>query len=220
MLAVLSVAVLLTAYAETRAAPPARAQGIELPSFVGKLRGSDAFVGIGASSSGQEWLAYVCDSVFYSRWFRGTVNSSLTALELSGSDGALLKLEFGGMNVRQAIEAGRTPSGVFETATGVSLPFETSGSGPNAGLFRSERLEGSGASQRQLLGGWIVVGGEGRGAISIIEQSTGANTERIVGLGPNASETINISAGFAEVQGLGRFDILEVNSAFMNNLQR
>lgn len=195
-------------------ARPVKAQPAGYPSFVAKLAGSDAFIGLGVTADGKEWLAYVCDSVFYGEWFRSTVEVDKTQVEIQSGSGAKLRLEFGGMGVGSALEAGKTPVGFLETGTGVSLGFATETARQGSGLFRADReVDG-----RSVTGGWIVIEGEGRGAL--IERLPGSQGERLWGLGRNAAADVDLGAKVANVQGFGRFDLAEVDSSFVGSFAR
>jgi hypothetical protein len=194
-------------------ARPVKAQPAGYPSFVARLTGSDAFIGLGVTADGKEWLAYVCDSVFYGEWFRGTVEADKTQIEIQSGSGAKLRLEFGGMGVGSALEAGKTPVGFLETGTGVSLGFATETAREGSGLFRADRdVDG-----RNVTGGWIVIDGEGRGAL--LEHLPGG-IDRLWGLGRDAAKDVDFGAKVANVQNFGRFDLAEVDSSFVGSFAR
>jgi len=118
-------------------------------SFVGKVDGSDSFIGIVVLET-RETLAYICDSKLVSQWFRG----SATADGLALSAGAA-KLE--------ATLSMDGVAGQVTLASGNALSFRASPATGAAGLYRAARTEGS----RDFVGGWIILAsGEQRGAVT------------------------------------------------------
>lgn len=167
-------------------------------SFVGRIAGSDAFIGV--VSDGRGVIAYVCDSALRADWFRGEIFTSVNAgtIDLTSPSGARLRLELS--SVQQGVlDASSAPRGQLEIG-GTNLNFQTEVASAGAGVFRAERNTPS----QSVLAGWIVLNdGDVRGAAidRLADQQLGPS---VIGLGPD-------SADLTTLQGyVPGFDILDI----------
>ncbi len=128
--------------------------------YVGRVEGTDAFVGIAVRDQTNELIAYVCDGppqgppgeATIEAWFQGTIESAEASLTADGGEERL-----------QAILMADAVPGTFtgidsQTHTFVAEPLDLEG---DAGLFWSEPVEGEGLSSRD--GTIVLPDGEERG---------------------------------------------------------
>jgi hypothetical protein len=135
-------------------------------SFVGKVEGTDAFIGLVVLGS-RETLAYVCDSKGISQWFRGIADRNRVSLR---ADPAVLE---GALSLAEA-------KGTVTLRDGVPRSFAAEPAVGFAGLYRASD-SGDGLNH---VGGWIVLAhGEQRGGI-------GSDGSEPLGATPTAGQQI------------------------------
>ena len=146
--------------------PAAHAQ-VQADTFVGKLDGLDAFIGIG--TDGYTVTAYVCDGANNSLGdnFQGTIDqASDGVLTLQASNGDLLSLNVDQTSIADAFVPDGNITGALTTADGSSYTFSTEAAVAPGGLFLANPQtmpDGSTAD-----GGWVVLNdGEVRGSFSL-----------------------------------------------------
>jgi hypothetical protein len=209
-----TAAVALTVVTRGGATPqPAFATQPTVENSVGRVGGSDAFIGV--VHNGSQVIAYVCDSLFYAEWFRGDLieaSGDRGLLEMSSASGAKLSIETSSLEASAGLE-GSTPRGILETPSGVNLDFSTVASTDNSGLFRSDKM----VDGRTFTGGWIVLpDGSVRGALverGVESVGVGYNTgDRLIGFSQLVLGNIDFSQRTANVQGLGTFDLEKLSS--------
>ncbi|MGN6672651.1 MAG: hypothetical protein ACTHMA_05075 [Thermomicrobiales bacterium] len=155
-----------TAPVPTRTAPPATpatpATTALNRTFVARLAGSDAFVGI--SISGDSVMAYVCDGASLAQWFTGTVQGD--QLDLSSADGKRLTAQ-----LSTRTDGSRSATGLFKASSGDQHEFSTTAT---TGLDRAGLYRGTGvANSVNLVVGVIVLpDGDLRGVIRVGQQLT------------------------------------------------
>jgi hypothetical protein len=152
-----------TAPAPTMPATPATPATTALNrTFVARLAGSDAFVGI--SISGDSVMAYVCDGASLAQWFTGTVQGD--QLDLSSADGKRLTAQ-----LTTRTDGSRSATGLFKASAGDQHEFSTTAT---TGLDRAGLYRGTGvANSVNLVVGVIVLpDGDLRGVIRVGQQLT------------------------------------------------
>lgn len=124
----------------TRAATGGAAAASRL-GYVGRVTGTDAFVGIVVR--GDAVTAYVCDGRNLARWFHGTLTNGR----------ALLTSRSGG---RLQVDLRSVPRGALRLPRRKALPFVASPARGRAGLFRAERAVTTRARRKgRRLTGWV-----------------------------------------------------------------
>ena len=132
---------------------PASAASVARLGYVGRVAGTDAFVGI--VIRGRAVTAYVCNGRKLARWFEGTLTD----------ERARLRSRSGGRIKLKITPAGRA-RGVLRLPGRKALRFVASAARGRAGLFRAERAvtTRSGRPGRALTGWVRLNGGAVRGA--------------------------------------------------------
>lgn len=116
--------------------------------YVGKVEGTDAYIGIARNGAGV--TAYVCDGQSVATWFKGKANGD-GSIDLTSADGSKL----------QGTLSGDTFSGSFTPAGGAAQAYTASKASGDAGLYRLEETADGGT----VVGGWVVLAdGSLRGA--------------------------------------------------------
>jgi hypothetical protein len=147
---------------------PVAARAQDVPNqaasmFVGRVEGTDAFIGL--STNGDAVFAYVCDgaSAGIADFFSGTAgNASNGALALPADDTSdVLFLYTDAAGLLDAMASGKSLVGAFQTSDGAVHYFTAEpASGPGAIYRMNEPLLGGVQSE----GGWVVLNdGEIRG---------------------------------------------------------
>lgn len=140
---------------------------VQTDTFVGKLDGRDAFIGVG--TDGFTVTAYICDGANNTLGdnFTGTVDqASGGVLTLQADNGDLLSLNFDQTNIADMFVPDGSITGALTTVDGNSFTFSTEAAAAPGGLFLSGSQmmpDGSTAD-----GGWVVLNdGEVRGSFSL-----------------------------------------------------
>ncbi|MGN6812086.1 MAG: hypothetical protein ACTHMP_14545 [Thermomicrobiales bacterium] len=126
-------------------------------TFVGKIEGTDAFIGI--VSDGQHATAYVCDGTTIVAWFNGTVTDQQIAL--TDSDGRQLTAS---LNQTASGSTSLRAGGSLRTTDGAEHAFssEQATGLDRAGLYTANGVGGDSANR---LGVIVLSSGEHRGAL-------------------------------------------------------
>lgn len=161
-----SLLAVVGAFGHGQLVPAARAQ-VQADTFVGKLSGMDAFIGIG--SDGFNVTAYVCDGANNNVGdnFQGTADqASDGVLALQADNGDVLYLYFDQTTLPGMLVPGGNITGTLVTTDGNSYPFSTDAAVSPGGLFLADSQampDGTPAD-----GGWVVLNdGEVRGSFSL-----------------------------------------------------
>jgi hypothetical protein len=143
-------------------APATPATTVLNRTFVARLAGSDAFVGI--SISGDSVMAYVCDGASLAQWFTGTVQGD--QLDLSTSDGKRLTAQ-----LATRTDGSRAATGLFKASNGDQHEFSTAAT---TGLDRAGLYRGAGVTNGVNLTVGVIVlpDGDLRGVIRVGQQLT------------------------------------------------
>jgi len=107
-------------------------------AWVGKLEGSDAFVGI--ASNGEEIMAYICDGQTITQWFKGQAVADK------------LELTSGSANLQAQLSVD-TANGSITLADGQTYNFTADRAAGDAGLYRLEEQ----ANDESWISGWVVL---------------------------------------------------------------
>jgi len=152
-----AVAALLTVLvaAPQAVSASARDSAARHSSFVGSVRGTDAFVAIVVR--GPHVTAYVCDSKRIAQWFTGDGHAG--RLTLTSKDGYVLRISIGARQVRGSL---RLPG-----PAGVAHRFVAALETKPAGLYRGERS----VAGKRYVGGWIILP-DGRQRGEVVSGST------------------------------------------------
>jgi hypothetical protein len=141
--------------------------------WVGKVTGSDAFVGLTVWENG-DVMAYICDSQAISQWLLGE-NATKDAFQASAQNGARI-------TGKLALEE---VSGTVTLSGGRPLEFKATRAREYAGLYRGKAQVGG----VDYLGGWIVLPtGEQRGTLTSATQTQSST------LNPT-NPVVNVSGG-------------------------
>ncbi len=174
ILALMIVGALLAACGgEAATAPPGASGSGTTRTFVGKIAGSDAFVGL--ATDGQELTAFVCDGTPDHEaqqwgWFKGTVQNG--AFDITNDAGARLTVTI----------AGDTANGSVKFSGGQDLSFSAAAATGQAALLRGETT----TDGKRYIAGWIVQSdGQVRGGA--IQDGTSNRTIRITNVRANAN---------------------------------
>jgi hypothetical protein len=124
-------------------------------SFVGSVRGTNAFVAIVVR--GPHVTAYVCDSKRIAQWFTGDGHAGRSTL--TSKDGYVLRITMGR---RQVTGSFRLPG-----PAGVVHRFVAARQTRPAGLYRGERS----VAGKRYVGGWIILP-DGRQRGEVVSGST------------------------------------------------
>jgi hypothetical protein len=152
--------------------PAAHAQ-IASDTFVGKVDGLDAFIGIG--SDGYNVTAYVCDGANNNLGdnFQGTIDqASNGVLTLQAQNGDLLTLNFDQTTIDSVFVPDSSVTGTLTLASGSNYSFSTEAAVAPGGLFLANGQTMADGSAGD--GGWVVLNdGEVRGAFSLGQANFG-----------------------------------------------
>ncbi|MBI4788795.1 MAG: hypothetical protein HY782_17320 [Chloroflexi bacterium] len=124
------------------AAPPT---GPIAGDWVGKVEGTDAFIGI--ASNGKEVMAYVCDGKAITQWFHGT--AGVDKVDLVAGTFNLSA----GPAILQGQLARDAATGAVTLANGQSFKYQASRAAGDAGLYRLEET----VNNQKRLGGWVIL---------------------------------------------------------------
>lgn len=152
-----AVAVLLTVLvaAPQVASASSRAYTAGHSSFVGSVRGTDAFVAIVVR--GSHVTAYVCDSKRIAQWFTGSALAGSSTL--TSKDGYVLRITIGSRQISGSLRL-LGPAGVVHRF--VAARDEKPG-----GLYRGEKS----VAGKRYVGGWIILP-DGRQRGEVVSGST------------------------------------------------
>jgi hypothetical protein len=174
-------------------------------TYTGKLSNSNAFIAI--VTSGDQMVAYTCDSSSLALWFRSSLSDTsyktisedqnarftarVTQNTSNSSSGYSAGYSAGNKPSTQITGSIRLEDGSFHSFKATLTTKNTNSKTATAGLFRSENwLEGT-----NYTGGWVVLdNGEQRGSMM------GGGTIRPTGAIPLTGELKTSSAGVGEVK--------------------